>query len=264
MDEHKLECSPENLNLTKEKHGKVVSNLAEACWKCDDNEAAIKWVKRELLVYGEDKAGQAQAWGNLGNYLSEENPEKGMEALEKAIAIGEDCGQWHIVTIARNNLDIEREKQKKLKEQNRKESSAPIPYGVPGDAINVDNAAPDKAEVMISRISTKQENKTRSGSETDKHALSPDPTPTKRRSGTNGSRASSSAVPLSRGGDLHGRSIVSGAAGRSVTTHCIDLVDAYKGLCSATSARGPREREEIHEALNKVSAALFVEKRRLR
>lgn len=106
-------CAPDKIGLLPADLGKTVANLADACWKQERFEHAVKWGEKELLAYGDEKAGQAQAWCNLGNYLCDFGRVlDGIEGLRKSIGLAEEAGELEVMETAKVNLDIEMEKLK--------------------------------------------------------------------------------------------------------------------------------------------------------
>lgn len=99
------------VGISKEQNCLTIANLAQSYWEIKQYDDAVQWGTRELVAYGEDRAGQAQAWCNLGNYLSDSGKlEEGIDALKRSIEIAEECGEKQIAANARLNLDIEMEK----------------------------------------------------------------------------------------------------------------------------------------------------------
>ncbi len=128
VDTHKHECDPDKIGFHKQKLGRTVADLAEACWRMKRTADAVRWGTRELLVYGDEKAGQAQAWCNLGNYLSDAGEtEKGIEALRRSILYAEECGEEDVLRTAKDNLDIELEKIENLKKNGGVPPAQPVP-----------------------------------------------------------------------------------------------------------------------------------------
>eukprot|EP00171_Calliarthron_tuberculosum_P004383 IDg4383t1 len=108
------DCAPETIGVPKGENCTTIANLAESFWACKRYSEAVEWGTRELVSYGDDRPGQAQAWCNLGNYLSDNGQlEEGIDALKRSIEIAEEVGENGIAENAKLNLEIEMEKLEK-------------------------------------------------------------------------------------------------------------------------------------------------------
>lgn len=126
-------CAPHKIDMEPGQLGKTIANLADACWKRERFSDAVKWGREELLAYGDEKAGQAQAWCNLGNYLCDYGRVvDGIEGLKKSIALAKEAGEHEVMEAAQINLDIELEKDKER--QNGLPTRADEPVDVPDNS----------------------------------------------------------------------------------------------------------------------------------
>jgi tetratricopeptide (TPR) repeat protein len=118
------------------RHCTAVANMAEASWHCGRIGEAVQWGMRELAVYKDDVAGQAQAWCNIGIYLDDDGKfDRAQEALCKSIALAEQAGDDHLKSRAELNLKVV------LANRAEKENAA-----VPHHTVNVDQDAAQSLE----------------------------------------------------------------------------------------------------------------------
>lgn len=114
-------CDPVATGIDQAVHNNAVANMGEAMWTLKRYEEAVKWASRELTLFTEDMAGQAQAWCNMGVYLDDFGKrEKALEALTTSIELAEKSGQCGILERARINLDLvcKAEAERKAREAN--------------------------------------------------------------------------------------------------------------------------------------------------
>lgn len=155
----KGECDLESIAVSKGVNCTTIANMAESMWACKRFTEAVEWGTRELVSYGDEKAGQAQAWCNLGNYLSDNGQlEEGIDALRRSIEMAEEVGENGIVENAKLNLEIELEKL----EHEKKARAVPLRSADPPVLdmhcdMDVDNTVdvPASVAVVLPRFSAK-------------------------------------------------------------------------------------------------------------
>lgn len=298
IDTHKHECDPEKIGYHKQKYGRTVADLAESCWRMKRMMDAVRWGTRELLVYGDEKAGQAQAWCNLGNYLSDAgDTEKGIEALRRSIAIAEECGEDIVLRTAKDNLDIELEKieeQKKKGGAKGNEPQANLPetdiFDEPISQMVTEKAVPviidsrnrssalNKSAVealpSFSAALTRPDlsnlgasKKSIAGAQSsailqeDRNSViyfSGDTNLPRRAVDTSSSAVFSVSRPQQLSQKGGTRSGLSGPISSAATTHYKDVADAYKKLC-AKDRNGCVPREGILSVLRTAAANCIME-----
>lgn len=102
-------CDPSLTSTTEFAHRSAVANMGEALWRLKRFDEAVQWATRELTVYGDDLAGQAQAWCNIGVYLDDDGKhEQAIEALERSSELAIQAGDDEIGRKARQNLEVVR------------------------------------------------------------------------------------------------------------------------------------------------------------
>ncbi len=122
-------CDPEVTSVALPNHLTSVANLAEAFWQMKKYSEAVHWATRELTSYGDDVAGQAQAWCNLGVYLSDYGKkEEALEALNRSVELAHVAGDLDIAKKAECNIDI-------LTTESEKSPSAALAMNSVPDAI---------------------------------------------------------------------------------------------------------------------------------
>lgn len=100
-------CEPETTGIGRQTHSFAIANLADAYWQRGECAQAVHWATRELMGFGDDVAGQAQAWCNLGVYLTDDGKkEEGIDALKKSIELAKEAGDAEIARRAQANIDI--------------------------------------------------------------------------------------------------------------------------------------------------------------
>lgn len=100
-------CNTGVTEVPEGSHNTAVANLAESMWNLKRFGEAVKWGTKEVTVYGDDIAGQAQAWCNLGVYLDDfGKKESAIEALRKSISLAEESNERDTLRRARGNLDL--------------------------------------------------------------------------------------------------------------------------------------------------------------
>lgn len=100
-------CDPTATDIDQVLHNSAVANMGEAMWSLKRFDEAVKWASRELTLFTDDVAGQAQAWCNLGVYLDDFGKrENAVEALKKSIELAKKSGDRGILERAENNLEL--------------------------------------------------------------------------------------------------------------------------------------------------------------
>jgi tetratricopeptide (TPR) repeat protein len=100
-------CSTMATGIDDVRHCTAVANMSEAYWRRGQFADAVNWGMRELAVYGDDIAGQAQAWCNIGIYLDDDGKfENALEALNKSIALAEEAGDEQLRSRAELNRNV--------------------------------------------------------------------------------------------------------------------------------------------------------------
>ncbi|PXF40497.1 Tonsoku-like protein [Gracilariopsis chorda] len=123
-------------------HNTAVANVAEAMWKMNKYEEAVKWASRELAVFEGDDAGQAQAWCNLGVYLDDFGKKhKAMDALKQSMFFAEKAGDQEIFNRAQTNLELVEEELQKTNANPPSTSQAPQSHVFVIDPENQDTTA---------------------------------------------------------------------------------------------------------------------------
>lgn len=100
-------CDLKATRIKLQTHLTAIANTAESFWRCKQYDDAISWATRELTAYGDDVAGQAQAWCNLGVYLDDAGKRgRSREALVRSIELAKISGDMEILKRAQNNLEL--------------------------------------------------------------------------------------------------------------------------------------------------------------
>lgn len=100
-------CDTAATNIDQVSHNSAVANMGEAMWLLKRFDEAVKWASRELTLFTDDVAGQAQAWCNLGVYLDDFGKrDNAIEALKKSIELAKKSGDRGIQERAENNLEL--------------------------------------------------------------------------------------------------------------------------------------------------------------
>lgn len=123
-------------------HNTAVANVAEAMWKMNNYEEAVKWASRELAVFEGDDAGQAQAWCNLGVYLDDFGKKhKATDALKQSMLFAEKAGDQEIFDRAQTNLELVEEELQQQKANTASPAQPPQPHVIVTDLENQDATA---------------------------------------------------------------------------------------------------------------------------
>eukprot|EP00177_Eucheuma_denticulatum_P003749 GFKZ01006783.1.p1 GENE.GFKZ01006783.1~~GFKZ01006783.1.p1 ORF type:complete len:937 (+),score=174.89 GFKZ01006783.1:196-3006(+) len=136
-------CDPVATGIDQAIHNNAVANMGEAMWTLKKYGEAVKWASRELTLFTEDMAGQAQAWCNLGVYLDDFGKrEKAIEALRTSIELAEKSEQCGILERARINLDlvIKAEAERKAQEANVLDTTARLEDNSMDDVIEMEHS----------------------------------------------------------------------------------------------------------------------------
>lgn len=120
-------CRPDTAGIERSRHCSAVANMAEAYWKAKRFADAVKWGMRELAVYEDDVAGQAQAWCNIGVYLDDGgHPDRARVALARSIELAKQSGDDHLRERAEYNMDV----------IDTEEAGKRLEDGVPGSVVD--------------------------------------------------------------------------------------------------------------------------------